>query len=92
MRVTPSHLSLLLLTKKSHEILKHGITSSVNPAKRYTKKFMQDKWMVILDQGSRLDMRAKESFMNFAIPGKLNRERTKVETVGKLLGASSMHW
>ncbi len=73
-----------LVDKKTHEIFKHGITSQVNPAKRYTKKFMQDKWMVILDQGPRLQMRAKEAAKNFNIPGSLNRERTRFETVQRL--------
>lgn len=50
-----------LMDEKTGEHLKYGITSNDPAIDRYTKKFMMDKEMEILDQGSRIDIYNKEA-------------------------------
>ncbi len=55
--------------------LKWGITSEEDPEKRYTKKYMVDKIMVIVDKGIRALMLIKERKNVETNPGKLNKEK-----------------
>ena len=62
-----------LYDSESGAYLKTGI--SKDPGSRYTKTFMQDKEMEILQTGSRREMLNLERFIVERDPGPLNRER-----------------
>nr|WP_068893132.1 DUF6443 domain-containing protein [Pedobacter panaciterrae] len=66
--------TLYRLETTGGEYLKTGITSKENPLKRYTNKFMEDKKMIRLDKGSRVDMLKKERSIVESNPGPLNLE------------------
>src|SRR5450432_1096147 len=66
--------TLYKLEKSTGEHLKTGITSKVNPEKRYSKGFMADKKMIRLDKGTRAEMAKKEREIVEKTPGPLNKE------------------
>jgi RHS repeat-associated protein len=66
--------TLYELSSEDGKYLKTGITSKAKPENRYTKEFMSDKKMKILDQGSRGDMLKKERHIVEHNPGPLNFE------------------
>jgi len=53
---SPKKTSLYELLDSDGDHLKFGITSEVNPESRYTKQFMENKSMFIIDQGTRREI------------------------------------
>ena len=72
---SPKPTVLYKLEHNDGTYLKTGITSNKNPEARYSKSFMKDKKMIILDRGSRADMLNKERQIVKKNPGPFNRER-----------------
>lgn len=70
---SPARAYLYRLSDAEGNYLKTGI--SQNPMSRYTKTFMQDKEMQILQSGNRREMLNLERFIVERDPGPLNRER-----------------
>lgn len=64
-----------LVSKDTGEHLKYGITSESPPQRRYGQKYMEDKIMVVLDQGTRSEMAYWERELTSANPGPLNKEK-----------------
>jgi len=69
---SPARAYLYRLYDSEGNYLKTGI--SKNPTSRYTKTFMQDKYMEIMQSGSRRQMLNLERFIVERDPGPLNRE------------------
>ena len=65
---------LYRLAKKTGEFLKWGVTSRNAPEQRYSKDFMKDKKMNVVDQGSRAEMLERERALTVSNPGPLNKE------------------
>jgi len=55
--------------------LKYGVTSQSPPERRYTKRFMSDKRMEVIDKGSRKEMAKLEREVVENNPGPLNKEK-----------------
>jgi hypothetical protein len=64
----------VVLDKASLNVLKWGITSQANPRRRYTEKFLVDKILVPLLQGTRSRMAQLERSLTQQSPGPLNFE------------------
>jgi hypothetical protein len=71
-RLSDAPTSLYRLEDLNGTYLKTGITS--NPAGRYTQEFMSDKFMNIINVGSRSNMMDLERFIVEFDPGPLNFE------------------
>jgi hypothetical protein len=71
-RLSEQPTSLYQLSDLDGNYLKTGITS--NPAGRYTQGFMSDKFMDIINVGSRSDMLDLERSIVEVDPGPLNFE------------------
>lgn len=69
---SPARAFMYRLYDSEGNYLKTGI--SKNPASRYTKTFMQDKYMDIMQSGTRREMLNLERFIVERDPGPLNRE------------------
>lgn len=69
---SPAPAYLYRLETQTGEYLKTGV--SQNPFSRYPRTFLQDKEMIILQQGSRRQMLNLERFIVERDPGLLNRE------------------
>jgi hypothetical protein len=72
-RLSDSPTSLYRLYDLDGNYLKTGITN--NPAGRYTQDFMSDKFMDIINVGSRSNMMDLERLIVEYDPGPLNFER-----------------
>lgn len=70
--LSPARAYLYRLSTRGGDYLKTGI--SKNPGTRYTKTFMEDKKMVILQSGSRREMLNLERYIVERDPGPLNYE------------------
>ena len=73
-KASTSATTLYKLETKEGKYLKTGVTSRANPEKRYSKSFMKDKKMTIMDKGSRANMLKKERAIVEKNPGPLNKE------------------
>ena len=63
-----------LVDKEKGTHLKYGVTSALKEENRYSKAFLKDKKMTVLDRGSRREMVSKERELVEKKPGPLNKE------------------